>query len=86
MISPSLGAPVARKEGSPKRTRTVDRTARRVVTALDGRPGATMASETSQPRSPDYIRCTPAARIIFFALGERDLETVQRGSRRQSNI
>jgi hypothetical protein len=30
-----------------------------------------MASETSQPLSPDHIRCTPAARIIDFLLAAR---------------
>jgi hypothetical protein len=39
-----------------------------------------MACETSQPRSPDHIRCTPAARIIVFLFGERELKAVQRAA------
>jgi hypothetical protein len=41
-----------------------------------------MASETSQPVSPHYVRCTPAPRFIDFLFGARELKIVQRGSRR----
>src|SRR3954453_17532587 len=64
-----LAAPVARKEGSPNAYGRWTRTARRVVAAQDGRPGATVARETSQPHSPDHISCPPAAPIIDFFAG-----------------
>ena len=70
-----LAVPIARKEGSPNAYGRWTRTARRVVAAQDGRPGATMASETSQPHSPDHIRCTPAARIIDFFVRGRGVES-----------